>query len=155
MKTYLSDQYSDPMAACIAAELRKLPSEELLALVPAMAHRKGNGRTLLLQELKSRTTKPTTTMTDEQKAEITNIAQEFAKPFEDTIGPIAGSGWLIVDPLSGYLNAIGFQHKLSQMEPTAAHPQVLFLEFPDGSKFVPAGSDLKSLHEAFCDWLWI
>jgi hypothetical protein len=58
MKTYpSSDQYSDPMAACIAAELRKLPSAELLLLVPAMAHRKGNGRTLLLAELKSRTTK--------------------------------------------------------------------------------------------------
>jgi hypothetical protein len=49
-------------------------------------------------------------MTNEQKAEITVIAKEFASSFKDTVGDIAGSGWLIVDPLSGYLNFIGHEN---------------------------------------------
>ncbi len=43
-------------------------------------------------------------MSNEQKLEIETIAKEFASGFKDTIGDIAGSGWLIVDPMSGYLN---------------------------------------------------
>ena len=38
-------------------------------------------------------------MTEQQKTEIEKIAKEFAAGFTDTIGEIAGSGWLIVDPL--------------------------------------------------------
>lgn len=54
-------------------------------------------------------------MTEKQKSEITEISKKFAEPFKDTIGDINGSGWLIVDPLSGYLNAAGFENKLQQL----------------------------------------
>jgi hypothetical protein len=94
-------------------------------------------------------------MTPEQKAEITKISKEFAKPFEDTVGPIHGSGWLIVDPLSGYLNACGFTHEVSQLEAITQHPQVLVLEFPDGSRFIPAGLDLIKLDKRVSNWMWM
>ena len=90
-------------------------------------------------------------MTDEQEAEITRISKEFAAGFQDTIGPINGSGWLIVDPLSGYLNSIGYTHSLSQYPATKKRPQVLVLQFPDGSRFIPAGLDL---HKTFSNWMW-
>lgn len=92
-------------------------------------------------------------MNDQQKAEITKISQEFASSFEDTIGKIAGSEFFIVDPLSGYLNFIGYENRLEQIPATEKHPQVLIMTFRDGSKFIPAGSDLPNPDAK--DWMWL
>lgn len=94
-------------------------------------------------------------MTTEQQQQITQIAKEFAAPFKDTVGEIAGSGWLIVDPLSGYLNSIGYHNIPHQLPATKQHPQVLLLEFADGSHLIPAGSDLQKVAEGAHDWMWL
>lgn len=94
-------------------------------------------------------------MTQEQKLEITRIAKEFASGFKDTVGEIAGSGWLIVDPLSGYLNFIGHENKLSQLPSNEQHGQVLIMTFTDGTTFIPSGSDLKGVDSRSEDWMWI
>lgn len=94
-------------------------------------------------------------MTDKIKKHITEISQEFASGFKDTIGEIAGSGWLIVDPLSGYLNHIGYENTLSQLPETEEHPQVLIMTFSDGHQFIPSGSDLKAIDQRSEDWMWV
>jgi len=70
-------------------------------------------------------------------------------------GSINGTGWLIVDPLSGYLNSIGFENKLDQLPETETHPQVLLMTFKDGSQFIPAGADLKKDLPKAKNWMWI
>lgn len=92
-------------------------------------------------------------MTDQERNEITIIAKEFASAFKDTIGEISGSGWLIVDPLSGYLDFAGFKHELAQIPANDQHPQILFMTFDDGWQFIPAGSDLP--HPDAKDWIWV
>lgn len=94
-------------------------------------------------------------MTKEQKAEITKISKQFAGGFKKTIGGINGSGWLIVDPLSGYLNAMGFENTLQQLPATIKHPQILIMRFKDGTAFIPAGGDLKKVDPRSKNWLWI
>ncbi len=92
-------------------------------------------------------------MSEGYKAEIEKIAKEFASSFKDTVGDIAGSGWLIVDPLSGYLNFIGYDNTLHQIPATDNHPQVLIMTFLDGTQFIPSGSDLPV--EGATDWMWV
>lgn len=92
-------------------------------------------------------------MSEKEKAEITKISQEFAEPFEETIGKISGSGCLIVDPLSGYLNFIGYENRLEQIPANDKHPQVLIMTFRDGTKFIPAGGDLPNPDAK--DWMWL
>jgi len=88
-------------------------------------------------------------MTEKTKDLIKKISQEFADGFKETIGPIAGSAWLIVDPLSGYLNFIGYENNLTQLYATEDHGQILIINFPDGTMFIPAGSEL-----GFNDWMF-
>ena len=57
-------------------------------------------------------------MTKQKKEQIEKIAKEFASGLKDGIGEIAGSEWLIVDPLSGYLNFCGFENTLESMPET-------------------------------------
>lgn len=90
-----------------------------------------------------------------QQAEITKIAQEFAGGFEKTIGGISGSGTRIVDPLMSYLDFLGHAHTPAQVPGQEGHPPVLVLVFADGTQFVPAGGDLRFLHPACSDWMWI
>lgn len=92
-------------------------------------------------------------MTQERREEITKISKEFASGFKSTIGEISGSGFLIVDPLSSYLNSVGILNTLSQLPEKEDRPLILFMEFSDGSKFIPAGSDLPI--EGAYDWMWI
>ena len=92
-------------------------------------------------------------MTELQKTEIENIAKEFASEFKETIGQIAGSGWLIVDPLSGYLNFCGYENKLHQLPANEQHPQILIITFNDGTQFIPAGSDFRL--PGTKDWMWL
>lgn len=94
-------------------------------------------------------------MTQKIKDEITKISQEFAQPFYEMTGGINGSGWIIVDPLSGYLNFTGYKHELKQIPATENHPQVLIMIFPDGSQFIPAGGDFKSEFKNAENWQWI
>lgn len=94
-------------------------------------------------------------MTQQQKTEIEKIAKEFASGFKDTIGEIAGSGWLIVDPLSGYLNFCGYENTLQQIPEKEGQPQILILKFRDGTQFIPAGSDLRIGNEKGHDWMWL
>jgi len=89
----------------------------------------------------------------EQKIEIEKISKEFALGFKPDIEEIKGSGWLIVDPLSGYLNACGFENTLKEMPENDEHPQILVMTFKDGTQFIPAGSDLNL--KGATDWLWI
>jgi len=92
-------------------------------------------------------------MTKEQKKEITKISQEFASGFKGTIDEINGSAWLIVDPLSAYLNTIGYENTLEQLPATDKQPQILIMNFKDGSTFIPAGGDLE--HPDAKNWMWI
>lgn len=92
-------------------------------------------------------------MSEELKTEIDGASKEFASGFKDTIGDIAGSGWLIVDPLSGFLNACGYKNKLMEIPASEKHPQVLIIIFDDGTQFIPAGSDLGLTGSK--DWMWI
>jgi hypothetical protein len=86
---------------------------------------------------------------------ITQISKNFASGLKDTIGEIAGSGFLIVDPLSGYLNVSGYKNEVVQLPANEKHPQVLIMTFEDGSRFIPAGSDLKCIDPRMTDWFWI
>ena len=92
-------------------------------------------------------------MTEKQKQEIETISKDFASGFQPDIPTIAGSGWLIVDPLAGFLNFSGYENTLKELPKTDERPQILIIEFKDGTKFVPAGSDLK-MHGA-TDWMWL
>lgn len=94
-------------------------------------------------------------MTKEEKDKIVNISKRFAKGFKSTIGSINGSGWLIVDPLSGYLNSIGYENELDQLKATDIYPQILIITFKDGSKLIPAGADLKPIDERAKNWMWL
>ena len=94
-------------------------------------------------------------MTPEQKEEIVKIGVEFATGFHPDIPSINGSGWLIVDPLSGYLNALGFDNTPMQLPATEQHPQVLCLEFADKSVLIPAGLDLKAVMSEVENWMWL
>lgn len=96
-------------------------------------------------------------MTKEEKKQIKDISKRFAKG----IGEISGSTWLIVDPLSAYLNVCGFKNTLSSIPETDKSPMVLVMTFSDGSTFIPAGGDLanninmKPMKESFKNWMWI
>jgi len=92
-------------------------------------------------------------MNNEKRVEIEKISKEFAFGFKDDIGAIAGSGWLIVDPLSGYLNLCGYENKLQEIPATDKHPQILVMTFSDGTQFIPAGSDLPE--KLAKDWMWL
>lgn len=92
-------------------------------------------------------------MEEEVKNEIEKISKEFASGFKPEIDEIAGSGWLIVDPLSGFLNASGFENELKKLPPTDTQPLVLVMIFKDGTQFIPAGSDLNI--QGTTDWLWL
>lgn len=91
-------------------------------------------------------------MTQEQKDEITRISKEFAAGFDFALN---GSGWLIVDPLSAYLSFGGYENTLEQLPATNDHPQVLIMTFSDGSQFIPAGADLKSIYHDAENFCWI
>lgn len=92
-------------------------------------------------------------MTNEQRDEITRIAKEFASGFEPDI-PVSGSGWLIADPLSGYLNSIGHKNTLTQIPANDQHPQVLLLNFTDGSVFALTGGDLEPVLPGAHNFMW-
>jgi len=92
-------------------------------------------------------------MTETERQKITEISQEFASGFKNTVGEIKGSGWLIADPLSAYLNAIGYKNEVVQIPANEQHPQILILKFPDGLQFIPAGSDLPFKNAT--DWFWL
>jgi len=89
------------------------------------------------------------------RAEITKISKEFSEPFYETCGSIEESGWLIVDPLSAYLNFCGFENKLDQLPANDKHPQVMVMTFKDGSQFIPGGAAMKVIHEGFENWMWV
>ena len=90
-------------------------------------------------------------MTAKERKEITRIAKEFASG----IGKINNSGWFIVDPLSAYLSSVGYENTLSQLPATESNPQVLMMQFNDGSILIPAGGDLKTLNPSAKNWMWI
>jgi len=91
-------------------------------------------------------------MTEQQRTQVTKIAKEFTKGIDI---PINGSGWLVVDPLSGYLNACGFKNTLMEMPKNDKHPQVLIIVFKDGDQFIPSGKDLSPINKAFKNWMWL
>lgn len=92
-------------------------------------------------------------MEDKQKKEIEHISKQFASEFKNEIGGIAGSGWLIVDPLCGYLNFMGHGNTVQHLEANSSHPQILIITFTDGTQFIPAGSDMPV--KGAKDWMWI
>lgn len=94
-------------------------------------------------------------MTAEEKKQITKIAKEFTQEFREMFGGINGTGWLMVDPLSAYLSAIGFENKLHQLPETDDLPQVLIMTFEDGTQFIPAGKDLKPINPKAKNWMWL
>lgn len=92
-------------------------------------------------------------MTPKQKFDIEQISKQFVRG----IGiELSGSGWLIVDPLSGYLNFCGYKNTVYQIPATETASQILIIKFDDGTQFAPAGSDFK--YRGFSDahdYLWI
>jgi len=93
-------------------------------------------------------------MTDTQK-EISKISEQFASGFKETFGSINETGWLIVDPLSGFLSSLGYENTVDQLPENENHPQVLIITFKDGSRFIPAGADLNKVDKGFKNWMWI
>lgn len=93
-------------------------------------------------------------MTTEQKKQITKISKQFASGFK-MFGSINDAGWLVVDPLSAYLNAMDFENKLDQLPQTQDHPQILVMTFKDGSQFIPQGADLKYKFPKAKNWMWL
>jgi len=91
-------------------------------------------------------------MTQEQRDKITKISKGFAKGFRENFPTIAGSGPFIVDPLSGFLNSMGYENNLTQIPAKDGRPQVLIIQFSDGDIFIPAGSDIGRPDAR--DWLW-
>lgn len=89
------------------------------------------------------------------KKEIVKISKQFASGFKSSFGEINGTGWLIVDPLSGFLNSIGYENTPGEIPQKDNHPQVLILTFPDGSQLIPAGGDLKPLFKEAKNWMWL
>lgn len=93
-------------------------------------------------------------LSPEDKNEITKISKQFAEGFKG----MDISGWLIVDPLSAYLNALGYDNKLSQIPAKDKNPLILVMTFADGSQFIPAGKDMANRKEEFgnCqNWMWL
>jgi hypothetical protein len=86
----------------------------------------------------------------EERIKITQISKDFASGMGIEI---KGSGWLVVDPLSAYLNMCGFENTIFKLEATANHPLILMIVFRGGCTLIPAGSDLPI--EGFRDWQWI
>lgn len=80
-------------------------------------------------------------MTTKERFDIEQISKEFVKGLGIELN---GSGWLIADPLSAYLCACGFENTLDEIPAKENKPQILILNFKDGSKFIPAGEDFKS-----------
>jgi hypothetical protein len=92
-------------------------------------------------------------MTTELKNEIENISKEFTKGMGIEI---KGSTWLVVDPLSAYLNACGYKNELKQLPEKEKRPLVLMIIFEDGTQFIPAGSDLNNNGiTSMTDWFWL
>lgn len=92
-------------------------------------------------------------MTPKEKFDIEQITKEFIKGLRFELN---GSGWLIADPLAGYLNFCGFKNTLQEIPAKDGKPQILIIVFSDGSQFVPAGEDFK--HHGFSDaknYMWI
>lgn len=94
-------------------------------------------------------------MTDLEKEEITRISKEFVSGFEPTFKSINGTGWMIVEPLAAYLETCGFSNELHEVPKKGVIPQVMVIEFRDGSKFIPAGGDLKAVSPAAENYMWI
>lgn len=92
-------------------------------------------------------------MTKARQKKITEISKQFASGFN--FGGINGTTWLIVDPLSAYLNSLGYKNNLHQILEKDNHPMVLVMTFLDGDQFIPAGGDLKYLNKKFKNWCWI
>lgn len=44
---------------------------------------------------------------------------------------------------------------LAEMPECEQHPQVLVMTFKDGTKFIPAGADLKPLNKGFKNWMFL
>ena len=59
---------------------------------------------------------------------------------------------MICDPLSAYLNALGFENKLKSYDANKEHCQVLLLDF-SFDILIPAGSDLNK--KEITDWFWV
>lgn len=93
-------------------------------------------------------------MNQEQKDNITRISKQFADGMRE-FTEINGSEWLIVDPLSGLLNELGYKNTCSQIPRCPEHPQVLILVFEDGTQFIPAGGDLAPKIKGSENWMWI
>jgi len=92
-------------------------------------------------------------MENKRKKQILDLCKRFTKGMKI---PINGSGLLIVDPLSGYLNTIGFKNTLMQIPGTENRHMVLIITFEDGTQLIPAGLDLKTKeYPEFKNWMWL
>ena len=98
-------------------------------------------------------------MNQKQKDKITKISKEFFSGFSEMTDSINGTGAIIVDPLSGYLNFTGYPNTPKAFDATENSPLILMLVFEDGSCFVPAGEDLKGIahkgkEDLLTNWMW-
>lgn len=89
----------------------------------------------------------------EIEQEITRISKEFAQGLTGNTQTIAGTGALIVDPLSAYLNNLGYKNTLKQLPANHERTLILVMEFEGGATFIPAGSDMPV--PGATDWLWL
>lgn len=94
-------------------------------------------------------------MKQKERKEIVKIAKQFVSGFKTKFPAINGTGWLIVDPLSGYLNVVGYENTLDQLPPNETHGLVLVIVFKDGSRLIPAGGDLKGINPKAENYMWV
>lgn len=90
-------------------------------------------------------------MVKSRRDEITRISKEFASSFP---WPIEDSGFFIVDPLSAFLNTLGYENRLSQIPASDGQKQTLIMEFKGCQDvFIPGGSAIDHVDAA--NWMWL
>lgn len=94
-------------------------------------------------------------MKEETRKEITKISKEFADAMLEGES-IDGTSWLVVDPLSGFLNAAGYKNELHSIpNPKDKNEVVLVMTFECGDQFIPTGKDLESKFPGIDNYFWL
>lgn len=86
-------------------------------------------------------------MDTKSRKKITEISKDFTRGLGIDINK---SGALVVDPLSAYLNVLGYENELSSIVVNEIF--ILIITFKEGGSFIPAGKDI---HSDFNNYHWI
>jgi len=94
-------------------------------------------------------------MLESEKKHVIELSKPFmfqSKPPVKSISILA-SRYLIFQKLSVYLNQVCFKNSLKELPKNNKRPEILVIEFEDGTKLIPSHSDFTQ--EGVKDWIWI